>query len=152
MQSVCMGGTFDPFHKGHEALLQKAIEISQEVLIGLTTDKRAARNRPDSHISFYADRKDTLEDWLRSKDAHHMVKIVPLEDNWGPAALGEEFDGILVSQETEMMANKLNQVRKENGAAPLEVIVVPMVDAYDGDRISSSRIRSGEIDYRGNKA
>ena len=152
MQSVCMGGTFDPFHRGHEALLQKAIEISQEVLIGLTTDKRAARNRPDSHISSYADRKDTLEGWLRSKDANHRVKIVPLEDNWGPAALGEEFDGILVSQETEKMANKLNQVRKENGTAPLEVIVIPMVDAYDGGRISSSRIRSGEIDSRGNKA
>jgi len=27
-----------------------------------------------------------------------------------------------------------------------------MVDAYDGGRISSSRIRSGEIDSRGNKA
>lgn len=152
MQSVCMGGTFDPFHSGHEALLQKAIDISHEVLIGLTTDKRAAKNRPDSHISFYADRKAILEAWLRSKEVHHRVEIVPLEDNWGPAAVGKRFDGIIVSQETEKMANKLNQVRKENGSVPLEVIVVPMVDAYDGDRISSSRIRSGEIDSRGNKA
>ena len=75
-----------------------------------------------------------------------------MDDNWGPAALGETFDAIIVSKETENMANELNQARKESGIMPLKVIVVPMVAAYDGDRISSSRIRSGEIDSRGNKA
>ena len=74
-----------------------------------------------------------------------------MEDNWGPAALGENFEGIIVSQETEKMASELNQVRKERGVVPLEVIVVPMVAAYDGNRISSSRIRAGEIDSRGLK-
>ena len=152
MQRVCMGGTFDPFHRGHEALIQNAIDISQEVLIGLTTDKRATKNRPDADVSPYVDRKRTLEYWLRSKAVHHRVQIVPLEDNWGPAALEERFDGIIVSQETEKMAMKLNQVREDNGTTPLEVIVVPMIEAYDGNRISSSRIRSGEIDSKGDKA
>jgi pantetheine-phosphate adenylyltransferase len=146
-----MGGTFDPFHVGHEALLQKAIDISQKILIGLTTDKRATETRPNSQIASYEDRKSRLESWLQSKDAFHKVEIVPLEDNWGPAALGENFEGIIVSQETEKMASELNHVRKESGVIPLEVIVVPMVDAYDGNRISSSRIRAGEIDSRGLK-
>jgi pantetheine-phosphate adenylyltransferase len=146
-----MGGTFDPFHIGHEALIQKAIDISQKVLIGLTTDKRAKASRPNFHIAPYNHRKSRLESWLQSKGALHKVEIVPLEDNWGPAALEEKFEGIIVSQETEKMANELNQVRKKRRVMPLEVIVVSMVDAYDGNRISSSRIRSGEIDSRGLK-
>ena len=147
-----MGGTFDPFHIGHEALIQKAVDVGQEVLIGLTTDKRAKQGRQNYRISSYIDRKSVLDSWLQSQAIHDRVEIVPLEDNWGPAALGEAFDAIIVSKETENMANELNQARKESGIMPLKVIVVPMVSAYDGDRISSSRIRSGEIDYRGNKA
>ena len=147
-----MGGTFDPFHIGHEALIQKAVDVGQEVLIGLTTDKRAKQGRQNYRISSYVDRKSVLDSWLQSQALHDRVEIVPLEDNWGPAALGETFDAIIVSKETENMANELNQARKESGIMPLKVIVVPMVAAYDGDRISSSRIRSGEIDYRGNKA
>ena len=147
-----MGGTFDPFHIGHEALIQKAVDVVQEVLIGLTTDNRAKQDRQNYRISSYIDRKSVLDSWLQSQAIHDRVEIVPLEDNWGPAALGETFDAIIVSKETENMANELNQARKESGIMPLKVIVVPMVGAYDGDRISSSRIRSGEIDSRGNKA
>ncbi len=152
MHRVCMGGTFDPFHIGHEALIQKAVDVGREVLIGLTTDKRAKQGRQNYRISSYTDRKSALDSWLQSQAIHDRVEIVPLENNWGPAALGEAFDAIIVSKETENMANELNQSRKESGIAPLKVIVVPMVAAYDGDRISSSRIRSGEIDSRGNKA
>ena len=147
-----MGGTFDPFHIGHEALIQKAVDVGQEVLIGLTTDNRAKQDRQNYRISSYIDRKSVLDSWLQSQAFHDRVEIVPLEDNWGPAALGAPFDAIIVSKETENMANELNQARKESGIMPLKVIVVPMVSAYDGDRISSSRIRSGEIDSRGNKA
>ena len=147
-----MGGTFDPFHIGHEALIQKAVDVGREVLIGLTTDKRAKQGRQNYSISSYIDRKSVLDSWLQSQAIHDRVEIVPLDDNWGPAALGEPFDAIIVSKETENMANELNQARKESVIKPLKVIAVPMVDAYDGDRISSSRIRSGEIDSRGNKA
>ena len=80
------------------------------------------------------------------------MELVPLNDDWGPAALGEDFEGIIVSEETEGMAGALNQVRKERGVDKLEVIVVPLVQAYDGHRISSSRIRNGEIDSEGLRA
>ena len=39
MKSVCMGGTFDVFHAGHEVLIQRALDVSEHVLIGLTTDE-----------------------------------------------------------------------------------------------------------------
>ena len=144
-----MGGTFDVFHLGHEVLIQGALDFGDLVLIGLTTDERASKGRTDSIIISYADRKIRLEEWLKSQRVVQRVKIVPLDDDCGPAALGEEFEGIVVSQETEDMARALNNVRKEKGIDKLKVIVIPMVQAYDGYRISSSRISNGEINVEG---
>ena len=144
-----MGGTFDVFHRGHEILIQTALEVSVQVLIGLTTDERASKGRAESHIRSYSKRKQRLEDWLKSQGVEQRVEIVPLNDDWGPAALGKEFEGIIVSQETEYMALALNQVREEKGVDKLKILVVPMVKAYDGHRISSSRIRNGEINSKG---
>ncbi|MCS5660687.1 MAG: pantetheine-phosphate adenylyltransferase [Dehalococcoidia bacterium] len=149
MKSVCMGGTFDVFHAGHEVLIQRALDVSEHVLIGLTTDERAGKGRTGSVIIPYAQRKSGLEHWLRSKGVKQRVEIVPLDDDWGPAALGEDFEGIIVSVETEGMARALNQVREGKGVDKLEVVVVPIVMAYDGHRISSSRIRNGEINSEG---
>ena len=149
MQRVCMGGTFDVFHRGHEVLIQTALEVSDQVLIGLTTDERAGKGRGGSQITSYDKRKDRLEDWLKSQRVEQRVEITPLNDDWGPAALGKEFEGIIVSRETEDMALALNQVREEKGVDKLKILVVPMVQAYDGYRISSSRIRNGEINSAG---
>jgi pantetheine-phosphate adenylyltransferase len=124
-------------------------DVGDQVLIGLTTDERASKGRTDSIIISYADRKIRLEEWLKSKRVEQRVEIVPEDDDWGPAALGEEFEGIVVSQETEDMARALNNVREEKGINKLKVIVIPMVKAYDGSRISSSRIRDGEINVEG---
>ena len=147
-----MGGTFDVFHLGHEALIRRALDVSEHVLIGLTTDERADRGRSGFVVTPYAHRKNRLEEWLRSEGVEKRVEIVPLNDDWGPAALGEDFEGIIVSEETEGMARVLNQVRKERGVDKLEVIIVPLVQAYDGNRISSSRIRNAEIDSEGLRA
>jgi len=147
-----MGGTFDVFHRGHEVLIQTALEVSVQVLIGLTTDERAGKGRAGSQVTPYNERKDRLEGWLKSQRVEHRVEIVPLNDDWGPAALGKEFEGIIVSEETEDIALALNQVREQEEIDKLKIIVVPMVQAYDGHRISSSRIRDGEINSKGSRA
>ena len=54
---VATGGTFDIIHKGHLALLEKAFEVSESVIIGVTSDKFAAErgkkitNNYDTRIS-----------------------------------------------------------------------------------------------------
>ena len=77
-----MGGTFDVFHKGHEVLIQTALEVSDQVLIGLTTDERASKGRAESQIKSYSKRKHRLEDWLKSQGVEQRVEIVPLNDDW----------------------------------------------------------------------
>ncbi len=41
---IAMGGTFDIIHKGHLILFANAFEISDKVIIGLTSDEFAEKN------------------------------------------------------------------------------------------------------------
>ncbi len=149
MVKVCLGGTFDIIHEGHEVLLNKALDAGDSIIIGLTTDARAKKGRENEDINSYSQREISLYNWLKSKNAEKRVSIVPLDDDWGPGALEEDINLIVVSEETKSVAKKLNTHRIEAGMPQLKIIVVPMLDARDGSRISSSRIRRKEIDSAG---
>ena len=144
-----MGGTFDILHVGHKALLQKALEVGDIVLIGLTTDARASKNRNKTQINNYNIRLASLQNLLKSMKSLDRFQIVPLENDWGPSVVDEDFEAIIVSDETKSTAQKINKIRSAAGKSELEIVVVPMIRAQDGYRISSSRIRNEEIDSEG---
>ena len=75
--------------------------------------------------------------------------VVPLEDPYGTTIYDGDFEAIVVSAETEPTAVKINEIRISKGMKPLDIVVVSFVLAYDGNPISSTRIRSGEINNRG---
>ena len=144
-----MGGTFDILHAGHKALLQRALEVGDIVLIGLTTDARASKSRNKTQINTYNIRLANLQDLLKSMKSLDRFQIVPLENDWGPSVLDEDFEAIIVSDETKSTAQKINKIRSAEGKSELEIVIVPMIKAQDGNRISSSRIRNKEIDSEG---
>ena len=41
---TALGGTFDIIHVGHIELIEKAVDISDKIIIGLTSDSLAAKN------------------------------------------------------------------------------------------------------------
>ena len=61
---VCLGGTFDRIHIGHERLLKIAFEVGEEVIIGLTSDTRAKRGRVNEKLSSFKNRYTNLENFL----------------------------------------------------------------------------------------
>ena len=144
-----MGGTFDIIHAGHKALLQRALEVGDIVLIGLTTDVRASKSRNKTQINTYNIRLANLQDLLKSMKSLDRFQIVPLENDWGPSVLDEDFEAIIVSDETKSTAQKISKIRSVEGKSELEIVIVPMIKAQDGHRISSSRIRNKEIDSQG---
>ena len=144
-----MGGTFDILHLGHKALLQRALEVGDIVLIGLTTDARALKNRNKTLINPYNIRLANLQNLLKSMKSLDKFQIVPLENDWGPSVIDEDFEAIIVSDETKSTAQKINKIRSADGKTELEIVVVPMIRAQDGNRISSSRIRNKEINSEG---
>ncbi len=145
-----MGGTFDILHIGHEALLTQASNIGDKILVGLTTDERARKGRNTDFLNSYAIRKRNLARLLESLGILDKFEIVPLNDDWGPSVIDEDFEAIVVSEETKATADKINKIRSKEGKNELQIVVVPMINSADGQFISSSRIRNNEIDSSGN--
>jgi pantetheine-phosphate adenylyltransferase len=54
-----------------------------------------------------------------------------------------------VSEETKPVALKINEKRRESGLPPLEIVTVVMVPSENCTPISTTKIRSGEIDREG---
>ncbi|WP_296874371.1 phosphopantetheine adenylyltransferase [uncultured Methanobrevibacter sp.] len=141
---VAVGGTFDKFHDGHKKLLSTAFEIGDEIEIGVTSD---AFGGLKGDIDSCKERMSNLKSFF--SDKYNFV-VVPLEDPYGTTIYDADFEAIVVTEETEPTAVEINEIRVSKGMKPLDIVVVSFVLAYDGNPISSTRIRSGEINQKGN--
>ena len=143
-KNVAVGGTFDHFHKGHEKLLNKAFEIGQHVLIGVTSDEFGGKK---GNIQPCSKRISKLEQFLQKFNSKYIVKR--LEEPYGPTISDDQIDAIVVSRETKPVADKINEIRQKKEIKPLKIFVIDWVLAEDEKPISSTRIRKGEIDRNG---
>ena len=144
---MVLGGTFDKIHKGHQALLMKAFEVGNHVLIGLCTDEFVRKR--DKIRSSYKERLNELEFFLGKQGVLDRAEIFPLHDLYGPAASSERIDAIVVSEETEQGAREINLKREDEGLPPLKVVVVKMIPSEDGIPISTTRILKKEVNREG---
>lgn len=148
-QLVAMGGTFDFIHKGHTKLLSEAFLISEKVIIGLSSDELAKRKGKTLQNNF-GKRLEELVKIIENKFPGQSYEISKLDNDFGPAVLEKEVQALVVSDETSHQGDVLNQLRNEKSLPPAEIVIVPMVLAKDGERISTTRIKNQEIDSDGN--
>lgn len=144
-----LGGTFDSFHKGHEDLLARAFNLSDSVVIGISSDQFAQRFR-SGKIEPYKTRRDMVT--LFCKNLEKDFKTIEINDFYGPSTTDPDLDAIFVSEETSLRAKEINAVRVKKGLEKLTIVEVPFTLAADRRPISSERIRNGEIDRDGNLA
>ena len=146
---VAVGGTFDELHRGHKALLNKSFEVGKKVLIGLSTDAFVSKMGKPHETDSYEERRKELETFLQELGLAGRAEIVPLDDPYGRTMSAEGLDALVVSKETQLIAEKINEKRQTAGFPPLEIIIVSMVPADNHTPISTTRIRRGEIDRNG---
>ena len=146
---IAMGGTFDIIHHGHITLLSIAFDISEKVIIGLTSDE-FVQKKGKKPIHKYDERLKNLTSIILKKFPNSYFEISQLNNDFGPAVFEKEIQALVVSDETKNQGNILNKLRTERNLSPVEIIVVPMTLAKDGKRISTTRIKNSEIDSDGN--
>ena len=146
---VATGGTFDIIHKGHVELLKKAFEISSTVIIGLTSDELAEK-KGKKITNDYSTRLVSLTGIIEKNFPASSFKISKLDNDFGPAVLEGDVQALVTSDETSFQGDILNKLRAEKNLPKVDVVVVPMVLAKDGKKISTSRIKKSEIDSQGN--
>lgn len=149
--TVLVGGTFDMIHDGHRELLQTAFGYGNPT-IGVTSDAVAneARNRT---VTPYDERYERVED-VATQLSHQYERTASIQklDSTRDVAVDADADCIVISPEpkTRERVAAINDERVAKGREELEVIVSDEVVAEDGNRISSTRIKNGEIDEAGN--
>jgi len=144
-----VGGTFDNFHRGHEELLRVAFDLSESVLIGISSDQFAQRFRT-GEVETFKNRSDVVKHYCEQFGKSY--KVIEINDFYGPSTTDPDLSAIFVSEETSLRAKEINAVRRKKNLKKLVVVEVPFFLAKDGQPISSERIRNGEIDSDGNLA
>jgi pantetheine-phosphate adenylyltransferase len=149
-RTVGVGGTFDELHKGHRALLVKAFEVGDHVVIGMSTDE-FARTMGKPHLTASCrQRLRDLKNFLGEHGLLQRAEIIPISDAYGGVLLSKgPIEALIVSRETEPTAVKINEKRQEIGLTPLQIIVIDMIPSENHSPISTTRIRRGEIDREG---
>jgi len=148
-RKVAVGGTFDEFHRGHKVLLMKAFEIGEHVLIGLCSDEFVKKMGKPHVTASFEERLKELKAFLKALNLSDKAEIVPLNDSYGVAVTDKCIEALVVSEETEKTAMKINQKRSEARLPLLTIVTISMVPAENCKPISTTRIREGEIDREG---
>ena len=146
---VATGGTFDILHRGHLILLSNSFEISDSVVIGLTSDE-FAKKKGKTPINNYQKRFENLTKIISKEFPNSSFHISKLENDFGPAVFKKEVEALVVSDETNNQGSILNEIRSKKKLPPVQIITVPMFLAKDGQRVSTTRIKNSEIDDEGN--
>lgn len=90
-----------------------------------------------------------LRETIEKEFGSVVYEIASLEADFGPAVTSGAVGALVASTETQAKGTILNEMRAGLGLKPVVVIAVELVKAEDGSPISSTRIRSGEIDGTG---
>lgn len=139
---VATGGTFDKLHRGHRDFLEFVLSLGDRVVLGLTSDAYIQEHKNGQDIASFEKRKEDLEAYFESIQAKDRVKIVSIDDQYGPSISGDYLlDAIVVTEDTKSGGEQVNKKREELGLLPLPIEVFKIVTTPDGVPISSTRIR-----------
>ena len=145
--SVCVGGTFDGMHYGHRKLLTLAVSSVQpgtgKLLVGITVDAMLQHKEYADLIPPLQERMQHVRDFIHrlAPGMKNRLRIVPIEDSFGPPGSGSDFDALVLSHETLDTGHYLNQHRIKSGLAPLELLCTRRTEPHGMSSTALRRLR-----------
>lgn len=146
---AALGGTFDHFHKGHESLIRHAFSVAERMIIGVTDSDLISHKKYLRAVQSYEKRVTKLKNFLKQIGLDYKAEIIKLHDVFGPTIENDEIDVLVVSPLTRSGAKLINKARVERNMIVLPVEVCHLEKDVEGDHISSTRVRRGEINKSG---
>ncbi len=147
---VVCGGTFDHFHRGHEAFLRYALSLSEHVLLGITSDEYTKQKPYSFSIFALQKRKYEVESFLLSQGLRNRVSMQEIDTSFIPVQWGEKpIEAIICTQNTIGGAKAINNERKKKKLPELPIDVHVLLRGEDKEIISSVRVRRGIINRNG---
>ncbi|KAF7995113.1 hypothetical protein HCN44_004585 [Aphidius gifuensis] len=146
-ENVVLGGTFDRLHNGHKILLTEAIiRCKNKLTIGVTDESMIRSKILWELIEPVENRIDNVKNFIQDIDSTLTYEIVAISDVYGPTKIDPNMNMIVVSEETEKGAIKINELRKNNNLNVLDVCTVKLAndehhDDHEEAKISSSNQR-----------
>lgn len=146
---IVIGGSFDHLHNGHRYFISSSLDLTDKMVIGLTSDRYLREIKQIEGFLPFEEREKQLLEYIKSIGRADDVVINPLEKNEIPHNLQDMVEAVVVTSDTLSGAKDLNHERLIKGLSPLSIIEIPLMDGVNGEKISSSKIRSGEVDDKG---
>jgi pantetheine-phosphate adenylyltransferase len=146
-RKIALGGTFDNFHKGHEYLINAALGLSKQLVIGITSDVLSSALHPLKKLENYHKRKKNVINYLNK--VNRKAKIVKLNDIYGTTIVDEAIEAVILTKSTLSGGIAINKKRISQGKKGLILIYLDLLKAEDDEPISSTRIRDGIINRKG---
>lgn len=148
-KSVGLGGTFDHFHDGHKEFIRFAATIGKELVIGVSNTKMTLSKPFNKTIEQFQKRSKAVSRFCLEEGIN--AKIIKLIDPFGPTLESKTVQAIACTTDTEIGADKINEIRSKLGMKELPVHIFKLImDKEKLGSINSSRIRRGKIDREGN--
>lgn len=144
---VGLGGTFDHFHVGHEHFLEFAGQLADSIMVGVTTPELSQYKTASHLIEDFETRKKAVEHFLRERNI--KGEVFALSDPYGPTLENSKVDAVAVTEQTVPGAEAINDKRSTLGLPALPVHVCTLLRDENGELISSTRVRLGEVDRTG---
>jgi pantetheine-phosphate adenylyltransferase len=142
-----LGGTFDHFHIGHEHFLKFTAQLAETIHVGVTIPELTKNKIAAQTIEPLETRIKAVKDFLKRQDI--SAEVFPLENQFGPTLENSSIQAVAVTEATVAGAQAINSKRKTLQLPELPVHVCTLLRDRSGECISSTRIRTGQINRHG---